>query len=61
MTFSEQFKTARKEAGFTQQALADATGIPKRTVEDWERGISSPPEWCQRLVLAEIERQKEDR
>ncbi len=61
MPFAEQLRSARKAAGLTQQALSDTTGIPKRTIEDWERGISSPPEWCQRLVLAEIERQKEDR
>lgn len=61
MTFAEKFKAARQEAGLTQQALADATGIPKRTIENWDAGVSYPPEWCQRLVLAEIERQKEDR
>ena len=61
MTFSEQFKAARQAAGFTQQAVTDATLIPRRTIQDWESGRMTPPEWCQRLVLAEINRIKEDR
>ena len=61
MTFAEQLKEARKSAGLTQQQLADMTLIPKRTIESWEsRGKAGrdAPEWCQRLVLSEIERIK---
>ena len=59
MTFAEKLKEARAAAGLSQQKLADMTGIPKRTIEDWEnRGKSGrvPPEWSQRLVLDEIDR-----
>ena len=59
MTFAEQLKEARKAAGLTQQQLADLTGIPKRTIESWEvegKKGRDPAEWCQRLVLGEIER-----
>jgi DNA-binding transcriptional regulator YiaG len=34
------FKELRKESGMTQQQFADYFGIPKRTIEDWERGAS---------------------
>lgn len=63
MTFAEQLKEARASAGLTQQQLADLTGIPKRTIEAWEvegktegKTGRAPAEWCQRLVLGEIER-----
>ena len=61
MTFAEKLKEARKSAGLTQQQLADLTGIPKRTIESWEvegKKGRDPAEWCQRLVLREIERLK---
>ena len=61
MTFAEQLKEARKDAGISQQTLADITGIPKRTIESWEvegKKGRDPAEWCQRLVLGEIDRVK---
>ena len=60
-TFSEQLKEARKDAGLSQQKLADLTQIPKRTIETWEsekKAGRDPAEWCQRLVLNEINRIK---
>lgn len=56
MTFGEKIRELRKKAGLSQQAVTDVTLIPRRTVQDWERGKMEPPEWCQRLVLAELER-----
>lgn len=32
------FKELRQQSGMTQQKFAEYFGIPKRTVEDWERG-----------------------
>ena len=52
--FSEEFKTARHETGLSQARLAEKTGIPKRTIESWESGVNTPPEWNQRLILAEL-------
>lgn len=54
MTFSEKFKAARKAAGLTQQALTEKTGIPRRTIQDWESGRMAPPDWCQALVLEKL-------
>lgn len=58
MNFSEQFKEARKATGLSQVKLAEEMLIPRRSVENWERGVNEPPEWCQRLLLAELERMK---
>jgi len=49
-------REARKEVGLTQQRLSDISGIPKRTIENWEGGQRSCPDWTERLVINEIER-----
>ena len=35
--------------------------IPKRTIEDWERGISAPANYVQRFVLNELQELAEAR
>ena len=36
-------KEKRIEAGMTQRRLAEAAGIPRRTIQYWEADISSAP------------------
>lgn len=38
------FKAAREACGMSQQALADALGVNKRSVKRWERGDNPPPQ-----------------
>ncbi|MBQ9081971.1 MAG: helix-turn-helix transcriptional regulator [Clostridia bacterium] len=52
--FSEAMKAARAATGLTQQKLSERTLIPKRTIEDWERGKATPPPYVQRFVLNEL-------
>lgn len=59
MTFAEKLKQARAAVGFSQQALADQTLIPKRTIENWETGDRTPPEYVQRFVLNELKQLEE--
>lgn len=54
-TFAEKLKAAKKAAGLTQQKMADQMLIPKRTIEEWERGNNVPPSYVQRFVLNELE------
>ena len=54
-TFAEKLKEAKKAAGLTQQKMADLMLIPKRTIEEWERGNNIPPVYIQRFVLNELE------
>ncbi|MBQ9478616.1 MAG: helix-turn-helix transcriptional regulator, partial [Selenomonadaceae bacterium] len=49
---------ARQAAGLSIKGLADLLGAPYRTVQDWCRGKRTPPAWLQRLVVAEIERNR---
>ncbi len=53
--FPEKFKAAREAAGLTQQGMEDRLLIPRRTVQDWEKGRRIPPAYVQRLVLKELE------
>lgn len=54
-TFAEKLKAARAAAGLTQQAMADQTLIPLRTIQDWENDRRTPPPYVQRFVLNELE------
>lgn len=60
-TFAEQLKEARKAAGLTQKTMVEHTLIPRRTLEDWERGINEPAEYIKRLILNELESLKNER
>jgi DNA-binding transcriptional regulator YiaG len=53
-----EIKDARIAAGMTQQEMSDKLGIPKRTIENWEGGVTKPPEYVKNLVLRELERLK---
>lgn len=53
--FADALKQARAATGMSQQGMADRMLIPKRTIEDWERGKSKPPPYVQRFVLNELE------
>ena len=51
-----KIKEARKKAGLTQEEMTSVLGIPRRTVQNWEKGVTKPPEYVERLVVAELER-----
>lgn len=55
-----RIKEARISADLTQDAMAERLGIPKRTIQDWEAGRRNPPEYVERLVVAELERIKKN-
>lgn len=47
-----QIKSLRAEYGLTQQELSAITGIPRRTIENWESGVRHPPEWLPKMIQA---------
>lgn len=49
-------KQSRLAAGLTQQQMADRFDIPKRTIENWEGGKSTPPPYVERLIIEKLER-----
>jgi transcriptional regulator with XRE-family HTH domain len=42
MSLSEKIKSARKQAGLTQQELADLIGVANSTVAGYEKGVREP-------------------
>lgn len=61
IAFADLIHGARREAGLSQQALADAAGIDRATIIRWESGNASRPEGdvlrsvCQVLHLVYLE------
>ncbi|MEG0430318.1 MAG: helix-turn-helix transcriptional regulator [Anaerovoracaceae bacterium] len=53
---TSEIKTARLAAGLSRPELFKLTGIPVRTLEGWEYGDRTPPEWMERLVINEVKR-----
>ena len=50
-------KEARIKHGLTQQQLSNMTGIPKRSIENWEAGSRKCPEYVERMVVEHLEQQ----
>ena len=53
-------KDARIEAGLTQEGVTEKIGIPRRTIQDWEAGRRTPPEWVEQLVIEKLQRIKKE-
>jgi DNA-binding transcriptional regulator YiaG len=51
----ESIKEARKRAGLSQAKMSELLEIPRRTIEDWDRGVSSPPHWAERLIIEKLD------
>ena len=45
---------ARKARGMSRKAVSRKLGIPYRSLENWEKGLSKCPDYVERLVVAEI-------
>jgi DNA-binding transcriptional regulator YiaG len=47
---TNRIRKMRKEAGMTQKMFSDFFGIPVRTLQDWEAGARTPPEYLVQLL-----------
>jgi putative transcriptional regulator len=52
MPTKEQMLAIRKSTGLSQAAFAKRFGIPRRTIEDWERGIMACPVYVAEMLAA---------
>ena len=50
MDISEKIKELRKKTGLSQSKFSAKFGIPVRTLQQWEQGISAPPEYLVRMM-----------
>lgn len=50
-----KIKTARMKAGLSQAEMSRQFKIPVRTLQDWEAGKRSTPEWAELLIIEKLE------
>lgn len=50
MDAAEKIKELRESTGMSRKEFSEHTGIPVRTLEDWEAGRRTPPEYIPRLL-----------
>ena len=50
MDISDRIKELRKKTGLSQSKFSAKFGIPVRTLQQWEQGISAPPDYLIRMM-----------
>ena len=50
MKIADTIKDLREQKGMSRKEFSEYTGIPVRTLEDWEAGRRTPPEYIPRLI-----------
>ena len=50
MDISARIKELRKKTGLSQSKFSAKFGIPVRTLQQWEQGVSAPPEYLVRMM-----------
>lgn len=54
MDMAKRITGLREEAGENRKEFSAHTGIPVRTLEDWEAGRRTPPEYIPRLIAYQM-------
>ena len=54
MNTVDAIKQLREQTGLNRTKFAEHLGIPLRTVEDWEAGRRTPPEYIPRLISYQL-------
>ncbi len=54
MTIAETIKQFRESVGMNRKEFSQHTGIPVRTLEDWEAARRTPPEYIPRLIAYQL-------
>ncbi len=54
MDIAKNITTMRKSTGMTRKEFSEYTHIPVRTLEDWESGRRTPPEYIPRLLSYQL-------
>ncbi|MBR1571330.1 MAG: helix-turn-helix domain-containing protein [Lachnospiraceae bacterium] len=62
MDVSKRIKELRKSTGLSQSKFSAKFGIPVRTLQQWEQGISAPPDYLIRMMMyiMQLEGKSED-
>ena len=54
MNTAHTIKVLRESTGMTRKEFSEHTGIPVRTLEDWEAARRTPPEYIPRLIAYQL-------
>ena len=54
MDIAKTIKGLRESTGMSRKEFSEHTGIPVRTLEDWEAGRRTPPEYIPRLIAYQL-------
>ncbi len=58
MNTAKKITELRESVGDNRKEFSLRTGIPVRTLEDWESGRRTPPEYIPRLIGYQLEYEK---
>lgn len=50
MELAKKIRKLREQTGLSRKDFSIHIGIPLRTIEDWEAGRRTPPEYIPRLI-----------
>jgi DNA-binding XRE family transcriptional regulator len=54
MDIAKSIRDLRESTGMSRKDFSEHTGIPVRTLEDWEAGRRTPPEYIPRLIAYQL-------
>ena len=54
MDTANRIRQLREQTGMNRKEFSEYTGIPVRTLEDWEAGRRTPPEYIPRLLAYQL-------
>lgn len=54
MDTAAKIKELRESVGMNRKQFSEHTGIPVRTLEDWEAARRTPPEYIPRLIAYQL-------
>ena len=54
MDIAKSIKELRESTGMSRKDFSEHTGIPVRTLEDWEAGRRTPPAYKPRLIAYQL-------
>ena len=54
MDTANLIKELRESTGMSRKEFSEHTGIPVRTLEDWEAGRRTPPEYIPKLIAYQL-------
>lgn len=54
MDIAKTIKELRESTGMSRKEFSEHTGIPVRTLEDWEAGRRTPPDYIPRLISYQL-------